>query len=121
MEKAKKQSNELSKKQDTIKQNSERILKSLLSGLLSFNDIERAAEKIIPNKKEREETLQIVRDKIEGVARLEPLVIRGFCVMAYQDIYAKSLAENDLATAIKAVERLNKLSTTGTDIIEDED
>jgi hypothetical protein len=120
MLKGKKQPNELSKKQDIIKQNSERILKSLLSGL-SFNDIERAAEKIIPNKKEREATLGIVRDKIEGAARLEPLVIRGFCVMAYQDIYAKSLAENDLATAIKAVERLNKLSTTGTDIIEDED
>jgi hypothetical protein len=46
MLKGKKQPNELSKKQDIIKQNSERILKSLLSGL-SFNDIERAAEKII--------------------------------------------------------------------------
>jgi hypothetical protein len=52
--------------------------------------------------------LAAVGAHFRAAGKADPVPIRGFCIEAYREIYRKSLTIGDLATALKALARLEK-------------
>ena len=105
----------LVKKQQTeiVKQpeKCDQIFKMLLDGLPLWR-LEFQVDQLIKNPKEKEQIMLGIRKRLEESANIDPLVVKGFCVSALQELYFRAVKDGDGQSAIKILREYNRVANT---------
>ena len=78
----------------------------------SLRQIETTVAKRPYNQADKKKLLDKVRDLLEDAATLDPMIIKGTCIIGMQNLYKKLYETGDYSNAIKALERLFKMTNT---------
>lgn len=78
----------------------------------NLNLIERKIREMLYTQKEKKEILEKIRAHIEDAADLDPKVVKGICVINMQNLYKKLYETGDYPNAIRALERLFKMTNS---------
>ena len=104
---AKKQQIEIVKQPEKCDQ----IFKMLLDGLPLWR-LEFQVDQLIKNPKEKEQIMLGIRKRLEESANIDPLVVKGFCVSALQELYFRAVKDGDGQSAIKILREYNRVANT---------